>query len=184
VALREDLERIAAAANLYAGEGEELLGVVAAQPGGGKLVYLCAFARSELERSWLALDHEGEVVRDRALVRDACSLAALCEVAGDTAGGGHLDELRSRLAALRITESPPGIEEAEAAAVDLERVVGAPPRVATTAWLDEVGTAVRRLERALGDDSRSPFGEAMASAMGSVDALTAEVEAAYKTAWA
>jgi hypothetical protein len=181
VALRDDLERIARAAAAHAVDGERVSGVLAAEPAPGRVVYVCAFERGEGEHAWLALDDDGEVVRERTLVRDAVSLAALCEIAGDSAGGGHLDELRSQLAALRITESPEGIEEAERAAAHLERVVGVPPRVASTAWLDDVGIAARELERALGDDSRSPFGEAMKGAIGAVDALTAEVESAYKT---
>jgi len=181
VGLREELERIALAASEHAVAGERVSGVLAAEIAPGRLVYLCAFERGEGEHAWLALDDDGAVVRERALVRDAASLAALCEIAGDTAGGGRLDELRSQLAALRITESPDGIEEAERAAAELERIVGTPPRIASTAWLDEVGIAARELERTLGDDSRSPFGEAMKSATGAVDALTAEVESAYKT---
>lgn len=179
MALREELERVAALAAAHADDGERVAGVLAADVG-GRRVYLCAYALEERAPVWLALDEDGTPIADRALVRDAASLAALCEVAGDTAGGGHLDELRSQLAALRITERPEGIEEAEKAAAELERVVGTPPRVATTEWLDAVGAAARRLEHTLGDDARSPFAEAMKSAMGAVDALTAEVEAAYK----
>jgi len=179
VALREELERVAAIAAAHADGGERVAGVLAAELG-GRRVYLCAFARDDRDPVWLALDEAGDPVRDRTLVRDAASLAALCEVAGDTAGGGHLDELRSQLAALRITEGPIGIEEAEEAAAELERIVGTAPRLASTAWLDAVGAAARRLEQALSDDPRSPFADAMKSAIGAVDALTAEVESAYK----
>ena len=52
-------------------------------------------------------------------MREAASLAALCEVAEESAGGGHLPELRARLAELRETDNPVGIEEAEAAAAAL-----------------------------------------------------------------
>lgn len=180
MALREELEQAAAAAARHAADGESVTAVLAAEPVGGGRIYICAFESGE-SRSWLALGVDGEPVDDRAAVREAASLAALCEVAGDTAGGGHLDDLRSQLAALRITENPPGIDEAERAAIELERIVGTPPRVATMKWLDGVGAAARTLERMLGDDGRSPFAEAMKSAMGAVDALTAEVEAAYKT---
>lgn len=179
MSLREELERVAELAAAHADPGERVAGVLAAELG-GRRVYLCAFAVDEGAPAWLALDDERSPVTDRALVRDAASLAGLCEVAGDTAGGGHLDELRSQLAALRITERPEGIEEAEEAAAELERVVGTPPRLASTSWLDAVGVAARRLEQALGDDPRSPFADAMKSAMGAVDALTAEVESSYK----
>ena len=55
-----------------------------------------------------------------------------------------------------MTEQPDGIEEAEAAALALEQAIGAPPSVASPAYLDEVGAATRALERALGDHA-SPF---------------------------
>ena len=65
------------------------------------------------------LDARGRVVEDRALVRDAVSIVTMCELAEEAAGGGDLDELRSRLVALRLTENPPGIDEAEEAAIEL-----------------------------------------------------------------
>ena len=60
-------------------------------------------------------------------MRDAVAILALCELAAETAAGGDLDDLRSQLAALRLTENPPGIEEAEQAALELQQVLGAPP---------------------------------------------------------
>ena len=171
---------MAAVAAGHADAGERVAGILAAEPVSGAVVYLCAFDRGGERPAWLALDAGGEPIADRGLVREAASLAALCEVAGDTAGGGDLEELRSQLAALRITENPEGIAEAEQAAAELERVVGAPPRIASTAWLDEVGAAARKLEQALGDEGRSPFTDAMQAAIGAVDALTVEVESAYK----
>jgi len=118
-------------------------------------------------------------VTSRSLVRETVSIAALCEVAEETAGGGRLEELRRQLVALRLTENPPGIDDAEDAALALEATIGAPPRVATPAYLDEVGAAARRLEEVLGD-AESPFARAMASAWGSVESLTQQVESAYK----
>jgi hypothetical protein len=176
--LVQELERIAGLAGAQAEAGETLAGVLAAEAEPGERVYLCAFVRGE-ERSWLALDAAGEPVVDRARVRDAVSILALCELAEETAGGGDLGELRAQLVALRVTENPPGIDEAEEAALALEAVVGAPPRLATSAHLDAVGAATRRLERALGDGS-SPFANAMQQAAGAVDALTREIESAYK----
>jgi len=79
------------------------------------------------QRTWLALDAAGEAVESRAVVRDAVSIAALCEVAEETAAGGDLDDLRSRLVALRLTENPPGVDEAEEAVLALQRTIGAPP---------------------------------------------------------
>jgi hypothetical protein len=178
VELVHELERIAALADAQAEAGEHVVGVLAAEAEPGERVYLCAFEEDE-RRSWLAFDAAGEPLADRARLRDAVGILALCELAEETAGGGDLGELRAQLVALRVTENPPGIDEAEDAALALERIVGAPPRLATAAYLDEVGAATRRLERALGEDE-SPFGKAMASALAAVDALTAEVEARYK----
>ena len=48
-------------------------------------------------------------------------------------------------------------------------------------YLDGVGTAVRSLERALGEQGQSPFTEAMKQAPSAIEALTREVEAGLKT---
>ena len=179
MSLSEELSGVARDAARYAGGGETLAGVLAAEPAVGGRVYLCAF-EGAAGRSWLALDADGRPVRARVLVRDAVSIAALCEVAEEAAGGGSLEELRSQLATLRLTEAPPGIEEAEEAALALERTVGSAPHVASPARLDEVGAATRRLELALGDGSPSPFAAAMQAGMAAVEELAAEVEASYK----
>jgi hypothetical protein len=178
VDLARELERIASLAAGFAVDGEQLTGVLTAEPEAGVRVYLCAFERGDA-RSWLALDGEGAPVESSARVREAASIAALCELADESAGGGDLSELRARLVSLRLTENPPGIDEAEEAALALEAAVGAPPRVASAAHLDAVGAASRRLELALGDGS-SPFAEAMRHAMGAVEELKREVEAGYK----
>ena len=178
--LADDLGAIAASAAAFAEPGEELAGVLPAEPLSGERVYLCAF-ESGGGRAWLALDDEGRPVRDRQLVRDAASIAALCEFATETAGGGRLEELRAELLELRMRENPPGIDEAEEAALALERAIGAPPHLATPRLLDDIGSATRRLELSLGGDSPSPFAEAMKGAMTAVDALLAEIERGYKT---
>jgi hypothetical protein len=179
VALSDELSSAVAAAEAFAGPGEEVAGVLAAEPARGERIYLCAFDAGD-RRAWLALDGAGRPVESRARVREAVSIAALCEVAAESAGGGALDDLRARLASLRLTEDPPGIEEAEEAALGLEHAVGAPPRVASPAYLDAVGAATRRLELALGTNGASPFAAAMKEATGAVEALAADVEAAYK----
>jgi hypothetical protein len=179
VALREDLERVARAAAALAEPGEELTGVVAAEPAPGVRTYLCAYARGE-ERSWLVLDEAVEPVTDKAEVRRTASIIGMSELAEESAGGGELEELRDRLVTLRLTESPPGIEEAEAAALELERTIGVPPRVAEPAYLDRVGAATRRLEQALGDSAASPFAEAMKRGTASVEELERDVVANYR----
>jgi hypothetical protein len=113
-------------------------------------------------------------------VRDAVSIAALCELADEVAAGGDVQELRAHLASLRMTEAPEGIKHAEEAALALERVLATPPRVASPAYLDGVGVAARRLEQALGETAASPFAVAMKHAVASVEDLKLEVEAKYK----
>jgi hypothetical protein len=173
MALVEELERIAKRSGAAA--------VLAAEATPGSRLYLCAFEEADGGRTWLALDADGVPVADRRRVREAVSIVALCELAEETAGGGDLDELRSQLAALRMTESPPGIEEAEAAALELQRVLGAPPVLATPARLDEIGIATHRLEQVLGGPTQgSPFAAAMKGAGVVVEALWGDVERAYR----
>src|SRR5262245_49851374 len=121
----DELGRAAAAAARLAGPGETLEALLAAEPAPGRRVYLCAFA-GPAGRSWLALDASSEPVTSRALLREAVSIAALCELADELAGQGP----RSR--------------------------------VATPEYLDAVGTPE------------------LASAFGSVQSLTEEVEGAYR----
>ncbi len=177
--LSDDLERVAALASPFAEQGERLAGILAAEAAPGRRAYLCAYERGDA-RSWLALDDDGRPITLRAAVREAVSIAALCEVAVETAGGGDLEELRAKLVALRLREDPPGIDEAEEAALELERALGAPPRLASPRYLDDLGTATLRLERALGDETGSPFAAAMKDAVGVVESLAGEVESGYK----
>ena len=149
------------------------------EPEPGRRAYLCSFDGAG-SRSWLALDSDGRPLRERGLVRAAVSIAVLCELAEEAAGGGRLEELRAQLLSLRLTESPEGIEEAEEAALELERTIGAPPRLATPAHLDAVGAATRRLERALGEDLSSPFAEMMKQAIAVVTELETDVLGGYK----
>jgi hypothetical protein len=79
------LRRIAEAAVAYAAEGEELAGIVPAEPSRGVRLYLCAYRHGE-ETSWLVLDADGAPVEDRSLVRDAVSIAALWELANELRG--------------------------------------------------------------------------------------------------
>jgi hypothetical protein len=176
--LTDDLRRAADVAVGYAADGEELSAVIPTEPFHGTRVYLCAFLGGQA-KSWVALDGEGKPVVDRRLLRDAVSIAVVCELAEDTAGGGNLPELRSRLAALREQESPDGIEEAEAAVADLERTIGG-ERLASPGYLDEVGAATRRLEQVFGEHTPSPFTEAMKQAGLTVEGLSADIESHYK----
>jgi len=76
MALSDDLERIASA------QDEPVTGVLATEVADGTRVYLCAFESG----AWLAFDDAGTPVASRRVVREAASLAALCEVAEDIAG--------------------------------------------------------------------------------------------------
>jgi hypothetical protein len=127
VSLDDDLGRAAEAAAAFAEQDERVEAVLAVEPGLGRRVYLCAYSRGSA-RTWLVLDERAQAVTDRALVREAVSLAALCEIAGEAAD----DE---------------------------------PPRLASPAYLDAVGSA-----------------DALAVAYSAVESLTQEVEAAYKVA--
>lgn len=174
----EEVGRIGSAATPFAEPGEELAGVLVAETL-GRLVYLCAFESAE-GRAWLALGSDAEPLTERRLVLEAASLAALCEVAEESAGGGDLPELRARLAELRETANPEGIEEAEAAAAALAETLQAGPRVASGDYLDAIGSASRRLEQALGESGSSPFAAAMQAALGSVEELAGDLERNYK----
>jgi hypothetical protein len=173
MALSDDLRRIADVAVAYAGPDEELSAVIPTEAVGGERVYLCAYAAGE-RKSWLALDAAGAPVHDRRVLRDAVSIAGMVELAEETAGGGHLEELRARLAEVD------GVEEAERAVAELERVVGDELRVASPAYLDEIGVATRRVEAALGESGASPFTEAMKQAGLTIDGLAADIESHYK----
>jgi hypothetical protein len=179
VALSEDLERIAHVAQTLADPGEQLAGVIATESLTAGRVYLCAY-ESGTAHAWLALDAEGGPVADRHTVREAAEIAGLCEVAEESVGGGDLPELLVRLEAIRRTDHPEGIEEAQAAASALAATIESEPRVATAEYLDRLGAASRRLEQALGDEAGSPFAAAMQAAAPAVDELAAEVERTYK----
>src|SRR5215217_5812293 len=155
--LAEQLEGIAARAAGHADGDEVVAAVIPAESSLGR-VYLCAYRRGGDETTWLLLDVGGEPVVERAAVRDAASLVALVELA----------DLRSRLVGLRLTENPPGLDDAIAAVDELERTVGTPPRIASTGHLERVGAAVRKLEDALGAGPGSPFAAAMKSGAAAV----------------
>ena len=180
VTLLADLERIAAAAVAFAPEQGSVSAVLAAEPTPGLRGYLCAFEAPDGSRSWLVLDDEGSPVAERRDVKDVVSIAALCEIAEESAVGGDLDELLAQLVALRLTESPDGIDEAEDAVRALQRTIGTPPQLATPARLDEIGAATRRLEQALDPVAPSPFTAALKSAGGTIDDLLTEIEQTYR----
>ena len=148
--------------------------MLAAEPTPGVRAYLCAFETGD-GRALLARRRRRGRAGDRARrdVRDVVAIAALCEIAEESAVGGDLDELLAQLVALRLTESPEGIDEAEDAVRALQRTIGTPPQLASPARLDEIGAATRRLEQALDPAAPSPFTAALKGAQGTIDELAA-----------
>ena len=181
MALEDDVGAAFEAAEGFAEDGEIVTGVLPTEPGVGARVYLCSFELAD-ERRWLALDGARRPIDDRKLVREAVSIAALCELAEESAGGGDVGELRARLVELRLTENPEGIEEAEIAAAQLQAAIRSVPRVASVEYLDALGLAATNLERALGEVSSSPFAEAMKSGIAAAEELSATVARSYKRA--
>ena len=179
MALPYDLERAAGAALTHVGETDVVSAVLATEPEPDSRVYLCAIDGADGTRGWLAVRDDGSAVTSRAEIRAAVSVAALCEVAVDAAGGGDLDGLIASLADLRAREAPEGIEDAEAAARALREVVGEAPQLASPERLEAIGTATRRLEQELDPGGASPFAAALKSAQGAVSELQREVEAGY-----
>lgn len=175
-----ELDVVGALAAAHAGPGDVVSGIIASEPSVGRRVYLCSFDDADGRRSWLAIRDDGTPVTSRAELRAAVSIAALCEVAGDAAGGGDLDALIATLVEIRETEAPPGIEDAEEAARALRSVLGDPPQVASPTRLDEIGAATRRLERELDSAVSSPFAAAVQSSQGAVSELEREIEAGYR----
>jgi hypothetical protein len=174
VALSDDLERIAAAASAHG----PVTAVLAAEPAlaHGRL-YLVSLGHDDA-RQWLVLDDAAHAVEQREAVRDTASIVVMCELAAELAGGGDLDALRTHLAELAVVEQPEGIEDAREAALALERTIGAPPQVASPAYLDAIGEATRALELALGE-LESPFAAAVAASAGAVESFVSEVEERY-----
>jgi len=180
VNLAAELERVAGLAQAHAAHGDAVSGVIPTEPAVGTRVYLCSFDDADGYRSWLAVHDDGTPVSSRVELREAVSIAALCEVATDAAGGGDLDALIRRLEELRRTEAPEGIEDAEEAARALQGVLGEPPQVASPDRLDEIGAATRRLERELDSTAASAFTAAMRSSQAAVSELQREIEAGYR----
>jgi len=178
--LAQTIERVGALAAAHAGPDDVVSGIIVSEQRAGQRVCLCSFDDADGRRSWLAIRNDGAPVTSRAELRAAVSIAALCEVAEDAAGGGDLDALIATLVEIRETEAPPGIEDTEEAARALRTVLGDPPQVASATRLDEIGAATRRLERELDSAASSPFAAALKSSQGAVSELEREIEAGYR----
>lgn len=180
MSLGDELEQIAEQAREHAEDEEVLVVVIPAEPADGTRVYLCAFSSAEDSRTWLALDRSGATIADRALVHEAVTVAALCELAEESAAGGDLDGFEARLAELAQAEGADLVADAQNALAELRAVLVPPPRIASPVYLDRIGLATRRFEQALGEIGSSPFAEAMKQGSTAVEGLAAEVEGSYK----
>ena len=179
MSLVDKLSDAAEQAAAHLPENAAVSGALATEHTPGLRVYLCSVDTADGFRHWLAVRKDGSTVADRAELRAAVSIAALCEVAEDVAGGGSLDELVRRLEELRDAEPEQDVSAAIAAARALRAVIGEPPQVATPERLDSIGAATRELERELDPGGASPFTAAMRSAQGAVSELQREVEGGY-----
>jgi hypothetical protein len=103
VALVDDVSRIAAAAASYVWPGEQVGAVLAVELDAGDRLYLCAFTGADERQSWILLDDSASPVTDRKRVRDAASIAAICEVAEESAGVPPTEE--PRVASLSYLDS-------------------------------------------------------------------------------
>jgi hypothetical protein len=99
----EDVSRIAAVAASYAWPGEQVGAVLAIELDAGDRLYLCAFTGVDEQESWILLDDSGSPVTDRKRVRDAASIAALCEVAEESVGAPPPED--PRVASLSYLDS-------------------------------------------------------------------------------
>jgi len=159
VTLVEHLEEAHAAAVGHAGPGEEVVGVLPAEPGVGERVYVLAFSSGEA-LSYLAIDSRHEPIHDRQLVRDAATILALSERAEEASGAMMGPELIDRFtdAAVTLDElGQPAGAAACRAAIDALReleTAAAGPRVASPAFLDGVAYAAADVGAALGEVQR------------------------------
>jgi len=170
-------QELASAADAAAPYGR-VTGVLAAERVAGLRDYLVALDAPDGGSRWVVLDAQGRPLERLEEIRSVASIVALCELAGDLAGGGDLAALRQELARVRVVEGASNVEPAEQAALELERAIGRPPRGASPTYLDEVGAAAAALERALGDTA-SPFSAALRGGTGAVEEFVRDVERGY-----
>jgi hypothetical protein len=115
MALDQELRRIAEVAVTYCRDGEDLAGIIPAEPAAGLRLYVCAYRDGE-ETGWLVLRADGSPVEDRSLVRDAISIAALYELAEEATGSAD-EEARVASPALldELSGSPNAVEAIKSA---------------------------------------------------------------------
>ena len=121
--LDRELRRIAEVAVTYCRDGEELVGIIPAEPSVGVRLYVCAYRDGE-EASWLVLRADGSPVDERSLVRDAVSIAALYELAEEAAGSAD-EEARVPSPALldALSSSPNAVEAIKSATATVDELL-------------------------------------------------------------
>ena len=124
MALDDEVRRAAAAAGGLASAGEAVEAVLPTEPKPGERIYLVAFAPDGgAELTWVAVDGEGEPITSRDRVREAVSIAAICEVAEEVVPEELLGA-PPRLASPQYLDSL-AARQAEGLAAVVQRAVGA-----------------------------------------------------------
>jgi hypothetical protein len=123
MALDQELRRIAEVGVTYCRDGEELVGIIPAEPSVGVRLYVCAYRDGE-ETGWLVLNADGSPVEERSLVRDAVSIAALYELAEEAAGSAG-EEARIPSPALldALSNSPNAVEAIKSATATVDELL-------------------------------------------------------------
>ena len=123
MALDQELRRIAEVAVTYCRDGEELAGIIPAEPAVGMRLYVCAYRAGEAT-NWLVLRADGSPVEERSLVRDAVSIAALYELAEEATGA---PEEAARVASPALLDSlsgsPNAVEALKSATVTVDELL-------------------------------------------------------------
>jgi MoxR-like ATPase len=144
------LEAARDAASQLAAEGEQVVAVLAAEPGSDALVFVCAYEGAG-ELSYLGLDTTHQPVTDLRLVREAVTVVALAERAEEVSTATSGDELRDGFArvaqALRAAGREQEAASAEAVVARLDELAGVVegPRVASPGYLDRVAASAGNL---------------------------------------
>jgi hypothetical protein len=158
MASEDQLLAAAAAAKPFAAAGEEVVGVLVADPFDRGIVYLCALGPpaeddDDLdddipELGWIAVDADGLALADARRVQEAAMLAALCETAEEAAlvpEAAEIAQAAQRALALAGDERSElrAALEAVLAAALATAAHGEGLRIARTGYVDVLADAAR-----------------------------------------
>jgi hypothetical protein len=160
MASEDQLLAAAAAAKPFAAAGEEVVGVVLADPFERGLVFLCALGPAGPdddagdddvpELGWIAVDGDGLALADARRVQETAMLVALCETAEEAAlvpDAAEIAEAAERALAIAGAERPElraALEKTRSAAL-AAAAHGEGLRIARTGYVDELADAARGL---------------------------------------